>query len=86
MPRVFRWNDWNRDHATRHGVTVEDIEQVVRGGLARFVGDGKYHVIGRGSGGRWVQVIYIISPAECFYPIHARPLTDAEKRRERKRK
>ena len=27
-----------------------------------------------------------ISPAECFYPIHARPLTDTEKRRERKRK
>jgi hypothetical protein len=27
--KEFRWNDWNLEHATRHGCTVEEIEMVV---------------------------------------------------------
>jgi hypothetical protein len=84
--RSSRWNDWNIDHATRHGVTIKEMERIILAGPARFVGDGKYSVVGRGVGGRWIQVIYLISPAECYYPIHARELTDAEKRRQRRRR
>jgi len=47
--------------------------------------DEKWRVVGRGRGGRWVQVIFIFDPEDVVFVIHARPLTDREKRRERKR-
>ena len=82
----FRWNDWNRDHATRHGVSIEEIQRVVRSVTPRAHGDGKYLAVGRGDGGRWVQVIYLYDPEDTYYVIHARPLKDSEKRQQRKRK
>jgi uncharacterized DUF497 family protein len=81
---TFRWNDWNRDHAGRHGVELLEAERVVENGDRRRIDDDKYKVIGRGTGGRWVQVIYIFDPPGVVYVIHARPLTDAEKRRARR--
>jgi uncharacterized DUF497 family protein len=81
----FRWNDWNLDHAIRHGVSPGESELLVQRGSARHIGDNKYRVVGRGSGGRWIQVIYIIDPPGMFYVIHARPLTDREKRQFRRR-
>jgi len=52
----------------------------------------KWRVVGRGHGGRWLQVVFVFDPEEedpttedTAYVIHARPLTDREKRRERKR-
>jgi hypothetical protein len=26
----FRWNEWNLDHATKHGCRIAEIELVVR--------------------------------------------------------
>jgi uncharacterized DUF497 family protein len=46
---------------------------------------GKWIVIGRGFGGRLIQVIYIIDRDGTIYVIHARLLTDREKRRYRRR-
>jgi len=82
----FRWNEWNLDHATRHGVTPDEAEQLVRHGPARHVGDNKYRVQGRGAGGRFIQVIYLIDPDGTVYIIHARPMVRSEKRRWRRRK
>lgn len=86
----FRWNRWNLEHAAKHGVRVpEEAERVVRDAAApypRAHGDGKWLVIGRGFGGRFVQVVYIVDPDGTVYVIHARPLTDREKRRYRRRK
>ena len=56
----LRWNDWNIDHFGAQGVAPEEAEQVVRGGLPMYRGDDKYLVQGRGSGGRWLQVIYVL--------------------------
>ncbi len=84
MAREFRWNDWNLDHATRHGVSVDEAENLVRRGPARHVGDNKYLVRGRGAGGRFIQVIYVAEP-ECFYILHARAMTEREKRQLRRR-
>ena len=75
----FRWNRWNLEHATRHGVFPAEAESVIRGSSARYMGDGKYRVQGRGRGDRFIQVIYIIDPEKTVYIVHARPLTDAEK-------
>ena len=85
----FRWNEWNLDHAAKHGVGVPgEAETVVEGAAApdpQDMGDGKWLVIGRGTGGRFVQVVYIIDDDGTLCVIHARPLSDREKRRHRRR-
>ncbi len=84
----FRWNAWNLDHATRHGVSPAEAEAVVEAARSPFpeqIGDDKLLVMGRGRGGRWVQVIYVVDDDGTLYIIHARPLTDPEKRRLRRR-
>ena len=84
----FRWNEWNIDHVARHGVNPEEAEYVVshaRRPYPQAREDEKWRVVGRGRGGRWVQVIFIFDPEDVVFVIHARPLTDREKRRERKR-
>ncbi len=81
----FRWNEWNIDHIGQHGMAPTEAEQVVRNGLPLYRGDGKYLVQGRGDGGRWVQVIYVVDEDGTLYVIHARPMTDREKRRRRRK-
>jgi len=87
--RRFRWNAWNLDHATRHGVAPEEAEGVVRRArppYPQLQGDGKWLVVGRGLGGRWIQVAYVIEDdGQTTYVIHARPSTDREKWRHRRR-
>ncbi len=80
----FRWNDWNVDHASRHGVTPLECEYVVRRGPCRHAGGDKYIVRGRGFGGRLVQVIYFRDDDGTVYVIHARPLNETEKRQYRR--
>jgi uncharacterized DUF497 family protein len=86
---LFRWNEWNAEHVARHGVTPEDAERAVEAAqppypLARS--DDKWLVWGRGSGGRWLQVVFVLDEDDSVYVIHARPLTSAEKRRLRRRR
>jgi uncharacterized DUF497 family protein len=82
---VFRWVQWNLEHATRHGVAVAECERVVRAGRYRQTRDGKYRAVGRGNGGRWLQVVFAITIDNEIFVIHARALTDSEKRQERRR-
>ena len=76
----FRWNAWNEEHIARHGVAPDEAESVVSDSHPRYRGDGKYRVVGRGQGGRWLQVVYVLDEDGTVYVIHARPLTDSEKR------
>jgi len=83
----FRWNEWNLDHATRHGVSREEAQYVVRRAkppYPREVGNEKWLVWGRGAGGRFLQVIYSYDPDETIYILHSRPMTESEKRRYRR--
>jgi uncharacterized DUF497 family protein len=85
----FRWNDWNLDHATGHEVSPDEAEYVV--GKAQppypeYRGDGKWRVRGPGFDGGLIQVVYLVDPDGTIYVIHARPLTDGEKRQYRRRK
>jgi uncharacterized DUF497 family protein len=85
----FRWNGWNLDHATRHGVSPTEAEHVVanaRPPYPQYRGDGKWLVIGRGFAGAPVQVVYVVDADGTIYVIHARPLTDTERRRHRRRR
>jgi uncharacterized DUF497 family protein len=85
----FRWNDWNLEHATKHGVTPEEAEMVADAAKTPYpeeIGQDKWIVCGKGIGGRFIQVIYVIDPdGETFYIIHARPMTQTEKKRLRRR-
>jgi hypothetical protein len=42
-------------------------------------------VQGRGGGGRWLQAIYVLDDDGTVFVIHARPMTDREKRRWRRK-
>ena len=84
----FRWNDWNLEHATQHGVRPEEAEAVVETAQPPFpqqLGDDKLLVIGRGIVGRFVQVIYLLDEDGAVYIIHAMPLNDRQKKRLRRR-
>jgi uncharacterized DUF497 family protein len=84
----FRWNDWNLDHATRHGVNPGEAEAVVRGATAPYPehrGDDKYMVIGRGVGGRFVRVVFVEDEEGMVFVIHAMPLRERDKWRYRRR-
>jgi len=81
----FRWNEWNIEHIGKHGVSPEEAEFVVskaRRPYPKAREDDKWLVVGRG--GRWLQVVFIFDPDDVVFVIHARPLTDREKRRERR--
>jgi uncharacterized DUF497 family protein len=83
----FRWNDWNHEHVEQHGVSPNEAEEVIRharGPFPRRIDNDKWLVWGRGSGGRLLQVIYVLDDDETIYVIHARPLNNQEKRRYRR--
>jgi phage-related protein len=79
----FRWNAWNLEHATKHGVAVHEVEHVVRNArrpYPRDIGDEKWLVEGRGQGDRFVRVIYVLDMDGTIYVLHAMPLTTRRRR------
>jgi len=89
MGNGFRWNGWNVEHVGKHGVTPEEAEAVVLNAqrpYPSYEGDGKFLVRGQAWDGRFLQVVYIVDDdGETLYGIHARPMTDKEKRSWRRR-
>ena len=84
----FRWNDWNVEHVARHGVAPEEAEQVVRAAARPWpqrIEEDKWLVWGRTRGGRPLQVVFVVDEDDPLYVLHARPLTEQEKRRFRRR-
>jgi hypothetical protein len=84
----FRWNRWNVEHIGDHGVTAEDAEYVVQNAKPpwpEYIGDGKWRVLGRTVDGTYLQVIYIYSPKDVVFVIHAMPMSENMKRQYRKR-
>jgi uncharacterized DUF497 family protein len=85
---VFRWNSWNEEHIERHGVDPSEAEEIVAGAKSPFplVQEGrKYLVWGATEEGRLLQVVFVIDPDDSIFVIHARDLTNKEKRRFRRR-
>lgn len=64
-----RWVQWNVEHATRHGVSVAECERIVRSRRYRETGDGKCRAVGRGSGGRWLQVVFSLTEEDEVFVI-----------------
>lgn len=84
----FRWIGWNIEHIGAHGVSPEEAERVVENATPPYPlyrDDDKWLVWGRGFGGRFLQVVFIIDDDGTIFVIHARPLTEREKRRFRRK-
>jgi uncharacterized DUF497 family protein len=80
---VFRWIDWNREKLEKHGVSIEEAERVVNNAhwpYPHYRGDGKWLVIGRGQGDRFVEVVYVVHDKRTLFIIHAMPLTTRRRR------
>ena len=85
----FRWNEWNIDHISEHGVRPEEAEYVVENARAPYPearDDDKWRVWGPTRSGRYLQVVFVIDPDDGIFVIHARALTNREKRRLRRRR
>jgi uncharacterized DUF497 family protein len=83
----FRWNEWNLEHVTRHGVSPAEAERIVDNpscGWPRRIGGEKVMIQGRGQGGRIVQVIYLVDNDGSIFIIHAMPLTTRRRRGRRR--
>jgi hypothetical protein len=87
-PQAFRWNEWNLEHATGHGASIEEIESIVLNAQRPYPmrsDRGTFSVIGRGVGGRLVKVVYVVDPdGRTAFVIHSMPLSSAQKRRYRR--
>ncbi|MCG3125507.1 MAG: hypothetical protein CHACPFDD_00330 [Phycisphaerae bacterium] len=86
---VFRWDDRNLEHVPSHGVTPGEAEYVVSNTGRLYPlhrADDKWLAWGQAEGGRMVQVVFVLDADEAVYIIHARPLTEREKIRFRRRR
>lgn len=86
--RRFRWIEWNIDKCHLHGVQPQEAEGIVRRARRPWpkdVGHGKYMVQGQSDDGAYLQVVYVLERDGAIFVIHARPLTDPERRRYRRR-
>jgi uncharacterized DUF497 family protein len=84
----FRWIDWNLEKVRLHGVTPEEAEYVVERATPpypEYRKDDRLLVWGPTPAGRFLQVAYVLDPDDTVFVIHARPLTNSEKRRRRRR-
>jgi uncharacterized DUF497 family protein len=80
----FRWIEWNLAKIASHGVAQEEAEYVVEQAkppYPEYREDEKLLVWGATQSGRRLQVVFLLDPDDAVFVIHARPLTNREKRR-----
>jgi uncharacterized DUF497 family protein len=85
----FRWIEWNLDKVAKHAVSPIEAEEVVLGACRPFpqrMAERLYIVQGQTVAGRYLQVVYVLDTGDTVFVIHARGLTDPEKRRLRRRR
>jgi len=85
----FRWNEWNAEHMGQHGIEPEAAEHVVEEATApypRRIGEEKLLAWGPDSAGDLLQVIFVLDEDASVYVLHARSLTEREKRRYRRQR
>jgi hypothetical protein len=59
----FRWNDRNIEHIGKRGVLPDEAELLISGARSPFprkVDEDKWLVWGKGQGGRFLQVIFVL--------------------------
>lgn len=74
MAYDFRWNDWNLEHIGDHNILPEEAEYVINHAKPPYPEHREDD--------KWL----VIDSDRTLFVIHARPLTDREKRRYRRRR
>ena len=81
----FAWDEENLLHAVRHGVSREEIEEVIaRAFLIRRGRSGVYLAYGHTFDGRYVIAVFEHKGGGVVRPFGARPMTTNEKKRFRR--
>ena len=81
--RIFDliWDDWNEDHIAHHGVSLEEVEEVIYGATHIIKGrGGTYRVIGQTLGGRFLTVVVAPRGGGTYYVVTARDANSEERR------
>jgi uncharacterized DUF497 family protein len=84
MPAIedLSWDDDAEDHIARHGVIKPEVEDVCFGRhLQLRAGGNRYVLYGRTAAGRHLMVAVDLENGGMFYPVTAREMTSAERRR-----
>lgn len=89
--REIIWPEDRIEHIAAHQVEPEEVEEICFGKpmIQRAKTEGEnpvYYVWGQTEAGRYLFCVVIQFPDGKGYPVTARPMTDAEKRRFRQRK
>ena len=84
-PRIdaLDWDDWNRDHITKHAVTPDEVEEAVSGrAVYRASYKNRIAVTEATQAGRMLTVIIGESPRQAhrYYVFSARPASRSERR------
>lgn len=83
----FDWDEHNMNHIARHGVEPDETEAVLDNApLILHSEDGKYLAYGQTDEGRYLLVVFVRKLAASVRVISARDMTEAEKKRRRRRK
>ena len=89
--RFYLDPETNEPHTSRHGVSEEEVAQVLRSPHEDRVGrDGSRVAVGRTSSGRVLRVVYVldVEPPSMFvitaYELTGKPLAAFRRRRRRK--
>jgi len=76
------WDDWNETHVARHGVAIDEIEDVCFAySLGVRIRRGRYRIIGQTRAGRYLTVILDSVGGGDFYVVTAREATEPERGR-----
>jgi hypothetical protein len=84
--RRLIWPEDRIEHIAQHNLSPEEVEEVCfgRAFVQRAKSQGEnpaYYVLGQTDSGRYVFCVIIQFPDNNGYPVTARTMTDAERRR-----
>jgi len=83
----FWWDENNIEHIANHGVEPYEAEEVIDDDpLIVKAGGGKYVAYGQTDSGRYLLVVFASKQEHRLRVITARDMTNAEKRRFRRRR
>ncbi len=86
MVYEFRWNSFNLEKISRHGLSVEEVEFVANNARRPYPkprGDDAWFVVGFTRAGTAIQVFYAVDDdGETLFVFHARPRTRHERNRD----
>lgn len=77
------WNDWNVEHIALHGVTPDEVEQVVfsRDKMIRRGKDKSvYYIFGQTDSGRYLFIVVKEVSSDTGWTITARDMSDRERK------